>query len=212
MSDTSGMTDALSNHIRAVDGSHSLGAGALAEKIMEFFQPIIDELDALRQEVERQADLLQDKFTRETLITGIDVTNGGLMIGTQGGAAKILAESFAAMFKDGGGVNYLEMTFKSTEIAPDESFVVTVRHCAGKTPHTLRAEAEADRDRLAAEVLRLQGERDAMANKVNSFAGGLYSWSEDSTLSDEVRRVLFNYAKQLHAAALSPATTTGEPK
>ncbi|TXH55124.1 MAG: hypothetical protein E6Q97_09485 [Desulfurellales bacterium] len=58
MSENSGMTDALSNHIRAVDGSHSLGAGALAEKIMEFFQPIIAERDALRQSVKARKDLV----------------------------------------------------------------------------------------------------------------------------------------------------------
>jgi hypothetical protein len=96
------------------------------------------EVEYLRAEVTRLQLLLEAKFDKETLLTGMQ----GNQLQLQGGAASLLAEMFALQFEEGKADNYLEVRFTSAQIRPGEEFVVTVQKVAGKTPHQLRIDAE----------------------------------------------------------------------
>ena len=102
----------------------------------------------LRAEVRRLEQLLQGKFNKETLLTGME----GNRLALQGGAAALLAEMFAAQFDESTAENYLEVSFTSKQILPDERFAVTVQKCSGQTPHQLRRAAEDRCTELARQV------------------------------------------------------------
>lgn len=94
-------------------------------------------------EIERLRDGAVERLMRETLFTGMVPTDRGVEMGLQGGAAHLLAESLAESFREGKGINYVEIRFESRQAVPGERFLVTVQRTAGKTPHELRVEAEA---------------------------------------------------------------------
>lgn len=100
----------------------------------------LKENELLRQHAAKQ-------ITDATLLTGINIHGGGMELGMKGGAAGVLAEMLAAQFKEGGGVNYLELSFSSAEVMPGERFVVTIQRVHGETPSQqikrLRAELAA---------------------------------------------------------------------
>lgn len=108
----------------------------------------LSEVEALRAEVRRLEQQLQDKFNKETLLTGME----GNRLALQGGAAALLAEMFAAQFDESKAENYLEVSFTSKQILPNERFVVTVQKCSGQTPHQLRQAAEDRCTELALQV------------------------------------------------------------
>ena len=64
-------------------------------------------------------------------------------------------EEIAAMFKNSGAVNYLEMQFglKDDELG---ELVITIQRKDGKTPHELRLESEAAHASLTEKVERLE--------------------------------------------------------
>lgn len=65
-----------------------------------------------------------------------------------------LTEALGERLMQSSPENYIETTFGVD--GTDEDIVVTLRRSAGKTPHELRLEAEAERDRLRAEVEALR--------------------------------------------------------
>ena len=91
-----------------------------------------------RDELLRENELLRqhasDKISHATLMTDLNVNSGGMNMGLQGGAAQLVAESFADQFKNSGAPNYLEITFTSAEKMPGVRFVVTVQRADGETP------------------------------------------------------------------------------
>lgn len=81
------------------------------------------------------------------------VKDGMATFGLEGGAAHLLADTFAHQFKENGAANYLEMSFVNDEVG---ELTVTMQRRQGKTPHQLRALAEAQRDRYRAALDRLR--------------------------------------------------------
>ena len=78
-------------------------------------------------------DLRHQALMDATHITRFDVENGCLALEAQGGAASLLVEMLAKQYDDSDATNYIEVTFRSKLIRPDEEFVVTVQRKAGKT-------------------------------------------------------------------------------
>lgn len=88
----------------------------------------------LREENERLVSTIADP-----LLTGINIGNGSIDIGLQGGAAQLMAGMFLGMFeKHPDAKNYIECTFGS----PQGNILVTVVRPGGKTPDQLRREEE----------------------------------------------------------------------
>ena len=91
-------------------------------------------------------------MTDDTVVHGLHIDSDGLYMGVSGEAPRAMAEMLADQFKRGGGINYIEMRFESKEVCPGEWFVVTVQKVGGQTAHQLRAAAEAEAERLRAEL------------------------------------------------------------
>jgi hypothetical protein len=119
--------------------------------------PLRERVAELDREVERQREIAADAVAGGTRILDIAMENGGLSLSLEGGGAQLLAEILAKQYADSAAVNYLQLSFTSQHSAPGESFVVTVQRVAGKTAHELRAEAEAELDRLRAECAAREG-------------------------------------------------------
>lgn len=89
----------------------------------------------LREENERLVNAIA-----EPLLTGINIGNGSVDIGLNGGmATQLMAGMFLGMFeKFPDAKNYIECTFSS----PQGPILVTVVRPGGRTPDQLRREAE----------------------------------------------------------------------
>jgi len=61
----------------------------------------------------------------------MNVVDGGLNIELEGGACRLLAESFADQFSESGAKNYLEISFYSDKTGP---LVVTMQKAGAITP------------------------------------------------------------------------------
>lgn len=130
------------------------GPASMGQRLRAF-----DALASLRQQAEQIAELEgeRDKLIQgiaqgldgQTLLTDLALREGGLYAGIEGGAAGLLAAGFAEQFVEAGGINYVEVSFTHPKTGP---LVVTLQRTQGKTPHKLRAEAEAERDQLRAEL------------------------------------------------------------
>lgn len=136
-------------------------------------------LSAVEAENQSIREALAAKVTTETLLTGAHGKPGEFFIGLQGGAAQLLAEGLAQQFKDSDATNYLELRFTSRFAAMDTDFVVTVQKVTGKTPATLRKEAEAERDALVAERDTLQVGIELMQDNA-----ARYCWLRDNEDGD----------------------------
>lgn len=117
------------------------------------------ELRRLHAEVEAleaENDLLRQHSAKQindaTLLTGISIGNGSMDIGMQGGAARLLADSFFDQFIESGAVNYLEVRFDSPEKMPGKSMVVTLQLVDGLTPAQKIAELKAELATQAAQI------------------------------------------------------------
>lgn len=93
----------------------------------------------------REARLLREQNARlwamidDPMITGLQIGNGGIRLGVDCIAAKLLAGMFLGMFeKYPDAKNYIEVTLGS----PHGTILVTVTKPNGKTPHQLRLDAE----------------------------------------------------------------------
>lgn len=108
--------------------------------------------------IEQENDLLRQHAAKQisdaTLLTGIDVSNGAMNMGLQGGAAQLLAESFFDQFQKSEAVNYLELRFESESKMPGKAMVVTLQLVGGVTPGQRIAEQAREIEGLRAELDR----------------------------------------------------------
>lgn len=107
------------------------------------------EIERLRDENDRLRQALADEAVHQTLIKDLTIGPNGIKGQFEGGAAQLLAESFAQQFSESGATNYIEFHFTGADTGP---LLVTLQRRDGKTPHQLRAEAEGHVGRLRAEL------------------------------------------------------------
>ncbi|WP_227461636.1 hypothetical protein [Cupriavidus pauculus] len=100
-----------------------------------------------------------------------------LTMGLQGGAAQILAEAYAEQFRQIGAVNHIEISFTSTDPAIGQ-MVVTLQRVEGKTPATMKAEAEA-------RVRELEGQLAAAQADVARLDSGVIMTRERDDFGEE---------------------------
>ena len=168
---------------------------------------MLAEIERLRAEVAGLREALAQKVVDQTMLTGLTVQDGGLTMGLQGGAAGLLAEMLAQQFKDGGGINYLQLSFTSSVTFPGEALIVTVQKCSGKTPHQLRMEAEAEAAQLREDAVTLRAERDnarADRNALMEDAVRL-DWLMLNVSGMEFRRIGIEYSGNCNRAAIDAA-------
>jgi hypothetical protein len=113
------------------------------------------EVARLRVEVEQLRKALSEKVISQTMLRDLSIGSSGINATFEGGAAHLLADAFAEQFVESDATNYLEMHLHSNVTGP---LIVTLQRHHGKTPHQLRAEAEAERDALRAELDALKAQ------------------------------------------------------
>lgn len=101
-------------------------------------------------------EALPDQGVRVQLAIGVEL------------AAK-MAESFRALLDGAGSINYVEQRFVPRD--GGEAYTVIVCRPDGKTPHQLRAEAEAQRDHLVGELDRIGLLARSVSKATNAVAG-----------------------------------------
>ncbi|MDF8363312.1 MULTISPECIES: hypothetical protein [Achromobacter] len=101
-------------------------------------------------------------------LAGLELNDKMASIGLEGAACQAIAEAFAEQFRRAEATNYIEMHFEHSdaEIGP---LFVTLQRVNGKTPHQLRAEAEASkpliRNAALEDAARLADEEGAMTTR-----------------------------------------------
>lgn len=131
------------------------------------YRKLVEDYDKLCGDFEK---LVQN----ETTLYQLSVDNGRITaeIGTE--MLKVIANQFAALLKEHDAKNYLEMSFHSEDEQNKEiNLILTLRYENGKTPHTLRIEAEKERDELKAEVLKLKKELSSLKETSLAVIGEL---------------------------------------
>jgi hypothetical protein len=136
--------------------SQYLSLADLIASLHEDRKNAADALEAQAREIakiEQENDLLRQHAAKQisdtTLLTGIDISNGSMNMGLQGGAAQLLAESFFDQFQKSEAVNYLELRFESESKMPGKAMVVTLQLVGGVTPG----------QRIAEQVREIEGLR-----------------------------------------------------
>lgn len=99
-----------------------------------------------RAEVERLRAAVAQNITDATMLRGMQVIDGGLNIGLEGGGARLLAEAFAEQFIESGAVNFLEVKFTHERVG---NLTVTMQKAGALTPADKARQAEARAERLA---------------------------------------------------------------
>lgn len=129
-------------------------------------------------------ELLRQHAAREisdnTMLTGLSMSNGGINMGIEGGAAGLLVESFVHQFKNTGGINYVELMFTSTEVMPGERFTVTLQRVNGLTPAQKLAAAEKELETLRKHqesVADVEGIFESKAIAAYAASGGTKPWT-----------------------------------
>jgi hypothetical protein len=153
-------------------------AAFLAEQMHAYARTALAPLEA---ELERMRAALTQKVTDETMISELGLHGGNLNASFEGGACRLLAEAFADQFDKAGATNYVEVTLTDPQDHA-RAFVVTLQRKAGKTPHALRMEAEAELERMRMDAARL---REALEGLLR-FAG--CSGGDDSHLEVQQAR------------------------
>lgn len=102
----------------------------------------------LEQENAELRAALADKLVSQTLLKRLVAENGQMKLEMEGGACRLMAETFGAMLLESKAANYIETMFElgGIEGHPKAVILVTVQRGDGKTPHQLRTEAEQARD------------------------------------------------------------------
>lgn len=116
-----------------------------------FLELVAEHMRQLCDEVERQTELNTALVDGSIASAPTKFIEGGIEV--QHWATRLLAESFRKTLGDAG--NYVELTL-TDETEDSLGYIVTVRRREGKTPHQLRREAEAERDRFRADLNALQ--------------------------------------------------------
>lgn len=108
--------------------------------------PDADEpLAVLEREVERLMGIIQG----DPEIIGIHYEPGTpLEVKFRHPTAQVIVMALRDMLDGAGAPNYVEAQLHDTAKEPSETYVVTLQRKHGKTPHQLRAEAEAERDSI----------------------------------------------------------------
>jgi hypothetical protein len=93
-------------------------------------------------------EALADKLVKQTLLKRLVAENGEMKLEMEGGACRLMAETFGTMLLESKAANYIETMFElgGVEGHPKAVILVTVQRGEGKTPHQLRTEAEQARD------------------------------------------------------------------
>ncbi|OMG61499.1 hypothetical protein AUR59_020280 [Stutzerimonas balearica] len=107
--------------------------------------------DALLEENQQLRQLTSEKVINATMLREFVARDGGLTIGLEGGACALMAQAFGQQMYESEALNYIEASFDSPDYPELGQITVTLKREAGKTPHQLRKEAEAERDALLAE-------------------------------------------------------------
>ena len=95
--------------------------------------------------------VVANKQIHDTMLNELNVKNGEAILSLEGGACGLLADSFAAQFKDAGATNYLVIDLSHDDTGP---MTITMQRKAGSTPaEKLRALS----DENAALVARAAG-------------------------------------------------------
>src|SRR5690606_18923357 len=113
-------------------------------------EPLRAEVERLEAENQRLREAVAKGITDLTMLRALNVVDGGVFIGLEGGASRLLAEAFAEQFIGSGAVNYLEVAFNHAAIG---KLTVTMQRAEGLTPADKVRAAEARAERLA-EALR----------------------------------------------------------
>lgn len=125
------------------------------------------ERDRLAAEVARLSDMIDKGIEESVANAPMRFVEGGIEM--EHWAIRHLAASLGKSLGD--AVNYVETTVYDGS-GDGNWYVVTIGRKNGKTPHQLRKEAEAERDRLAARVAELEEKvrRDFVARVVDRIA------------------------------------------
>ncbi|WP_312669692.1 hypothetical protein [Stutzerimonas nitrititolerans] len=131
-----------------------------------------EDYDALLEENKQLRQLTSEKVINATMLREFVARDGGLTIGLEGGACALMAQAFGQQLYESEALNYIEASFDSPDYPDLGQITVTLKREAGKTPHQLRREAEAERDALLAERDALKAllvsSREFVAAYVNS--------------------------------------------
>jgi len=155
-------------------------------------------LTDLIAEVERLSAIVEKHIDpSQVMLTHMNIQNGSLDIGLEGGPVRIFASSFTEFFKESQASNYIEMQISSTDPEIGE-LTCTLQRKHGKTPHQLRAEAERARDEAHAEVERLRQSGAAHCDALQraGTAAGLLA-------GDDLHRYLVPAIERLHESLAS---------
>ena len=101
--------------------------------------------------------------------------DGGFGFEFSGGVCQLMAEAYAEQFRQSGAINYLELLFHHSDIGP---LTITMQRVEGLTPAQKLAQAEAQRDALAAENA-------ALKDGINRIAG---AYTAEEPASFEIER------------------------
>lgn len=115
----------------------------------------VDALAAKLAEAERERD--EAVAAIDPMITDMRLANGQIDLVLSGAAMERLASVVAKHFRASGATNYIEMSLFE-RAPPNDRFVVTVQRVQGKSPHDLRAKAEADLTAAQATITQLREE------------------------------------------------------
>jgi hypothetical protein len=161
----------------------------------DMLRALAAELAQARAENSELREGLCKGLDEKTMLTDLGVRDGGLFAQVEGGAAGVLAAAFAEQFTQAGGVNYVEVSFSHPKTGP---LTVTLQRCAGKTPHQLRAVAEAERDQARAELAqaraelkRLQDKAEFITERRAQKSHRLWAWAHEE-LSEPLKTRYFN--------------------
>ena len=127
-----------------------------------------DDYEALLEENQQLRQLTSEKVINATMLREFVARDGGLTIGLEGGACALMAQAFGQQLYESEAFNYIEASFDSPDYPDLGQITVTLKREAGKTPHQLRREAEAERDALRAERDALRNENGSMRNAMKN--------------------------------------------
>lgn len=109
-------------------------------------------------------------------LAGMHVHENMLTMGLKGGAAQVMAEAYAEQFRQTGAVNHVEISFTSQDPAIGK-MIVTLQRVEGKTPATMKAEADA-------RVRELEGQLAAAQADVARLDSGVIMTQERDDFGD----------------------------
>ena len=97
--------------------------------------PLLSGLEYLQNENEQLRQLLYKQLPENEIVNFFVEDKFGSLVNVKGGICKIVAELIVKEFIETGAINYVEMSFTSTILAPGEHFLLTIQKSSGLTPH-----------------------------------------------------------------------------